>query len=161
MAFTPIETQEQLDAIIKDRLQRDREARVKQYEERYAGFISPDDLNKRVAEYDAQIKTLQDSLAASEKAGAEKDELIAKNDHYRTDLAKTQIAIAAGLRMEYADRLRGENEEEWRKDAEILAKDFSAARIVAPLGSQEPADKGTHATRDQFAEWFKDTFNQQ
>lgn len=156
MAFTPIETQEQLDAIIKDRLQRDREARAKQY----ADFISPDDMNKRIADYDAQIKTLQDSLAASEKAGAEKDEKIAQNDHYRTDLVKTQIAISAGLKMDYASRLRGDTEEEWRKDAELLAKDFSAAHVVTPIGSPEASQTGRPSTREQFAEWFKEAFNQ-
>ena len=42
MSFTPIETQEQFDAALKDRLQRDRDAQAKKYE----GWTSPEDLQK-------------------------------------------------------------------------------------------------------------------
>ena len=58
--------------------------------------------------------------------------------------------------MEYADRLMGETEEEWKKDAETLAKDFAAAHASAPLGSPEPSSQAAKATRTQFAEWVNE-----
>ena len=133
--FTPINTQEEFDAAIKERLKRDREAQAKKYE----GWISPDDQGKRVAEYEKQIKDLQDAAAASEKTIAEKDAKIAEGEKYRTDLAKTRIALNAGLDIKYADRLMGEIEDDWKKDAEALAKDFAVTHRTAPLGSGEPA----------------------
>lgn len=134
MAFTPIETQEQFDAAISERLRRDREA----YAKRFEGWTSPEDLEKLTKEHAKQLKALEDAAAANEKVIAEKDAEIAKGEKYRTDLEKTRIALAAGLRIDYADRLRGENAEEWKADAEALAKDFSASHYRAPLGSSEP-----------------------
>lgn len=141
--FTPINTQDEFDIAIKERLKREREAQAKKYE----GWISPEDQQKRSAEYDKQIKALQDAATESEKTIAEKDAKIAEGAKYRTDLEKTRIALAEGLKIEYADRLRGETEAEWRADAKTLAKDFAAAHRTAPLGSPEgsprsgPTDK--------------------
>lgn len=136
--FTPINTQEEFDAAIKERLKRDREAQAKKYE----GWASPDDQKKRAAEYEKQIKDLQDAAAESEKAIAEKDAKIAEGAKYRTDLAKTRIALNAGLDIKYADRLMGESEDEWKKDAEMLAKDFAATHRTAPLGNPEGSPAG-------------------
>lgn len=131
--FTPINTQEEFDAAIKERLKRDREAQAKKFE----NWVSPEDQQKRASEYEKQIKALQDAAAESEKVLAEKDAKIAEGARYRTDLEKTRIALAVGLDPKYADRLKGENEEEWKADAAVLAKDFAAAHRTAPLGSSE------------------------
>lgn len=143
--FTPINTQEEFDAAIKERLKRDREAQAKKYE----NWVSPEDQQKRVSEYEKQIKDLQDAAAASEKTLAEKDAKIAEGARYRTDLEKTRIALAVGLKIDYADRLRGETPEEWKKDAEALAKDFAATHRTAPLGSSEGAPASTNKTGKQ------------
>lgn len=153
MAFTPIETQEQFDQAISERLKRDREAQAKKYE----GWTSPEALQKLTDEHNKRVKELEDAAAAAQQTLADKDAEIAKGAKYRTDLEKTRIALKAGLRMEYADRLRGENEEEWKADAEMLAKDFAVARYSAPLGNPEPAVNKT--TRDQFEDWAKEVFN--
>lgn len=130
-----ITTQEEFDAAIGERLKREKESAAKRFE----GYTSPDDLEKIKAEYDKQIKGLQEAAAASEKVLAEKDAKIAEGAKYKTDLEKTRIALAAGLKIDYADRLRGENEDEWKKDAEILAKDFATSHASAPLGNPDPA----------------------
>lgn len=152
--FTPITTQEEFDAAIKDRLRRDRESQAKKYE----GWISPDDLTARIAEYEKQVKTLQDAAAEYEKTLADKDAEIAKGQSYRTELDKTKIALAAGLDQKYASRLQGTTPEEWKADAEMLAKDFASAHVTAPLGNAEGTKTGRPDTRTQFADWFKESF---
>lgn len=154
MAFTPINTQEEFDAAIGERLSRDRESQAKKYE----GWTSPEDLKKITDAHEAEIKKLTDAAAESEAKIKDLNEEIAKGNTYRADLEKTRIAIAQGLDIKYADRLRGETREEWEADAKDLAKDFaayaSAQNQPAPLGS--PGTSGTKTTRDQFA----DTVNQ-
>ena len=132
--FKVIETQEQFDAAISDRLKRDREAQAKKYE----GWTSPDDLQRVISEYTEKIKSLEDAAAATQQTLAEKDAAIAESAKYKTDLEKTRIALSVGLDLKYAERLRGENADEWKADAEELAKDFAAVRNFAPLGSPEP-----------------------
>ena len=155
MAFTPIETQEQFDAAISERLKRDRES----YAKRFEGFKSPEEIQKLTGDYDARIKALEDAAAAAQQTLAEKDAKIAEGEAYRTDLVKTRIAVEAGLDIKYAKRLNGTTEDEWKQDAEELAKDFKAAHPVAPLGSPEPIQTGSESTRSKFAAWMDERMN--
>ena len=155
MAFTPIETQEQLDAVVGERVARAKETTRKEYE----GWISPDELTKQTAELNEkmgalgdQVKTLTEEKEALENQLTEKNNAITK---YETDSAKTRIAIAAGLRMEYAERLKGETEEEWKADAEALAKDFAAVHQTPPLGNAEPKTQ-KKTTKDQLQDWLNE-----
>ena len=152
--FKIIETQEQFDAAISERLKRDRETQAKKYE----GWISPEEQQKALDELNKKIKALEDAATVSERTIAEKDAEIAKSAKYRTDLEKTRIALAAGLKIEYADRLRGENADEWKADAETLAKDFSAAHQVAPLGSPEPTVTNNGNVANSFANFMASQF---
>ena len=157
MAFTPINTQEEFDAAIGERLSRDRESQAKKYE----GWTSPEDLKKITDAHEVEIKKLTDAAAESEAKIKNLNEEIAKSNTYRADLEKTRIAIAQGLDIKYADRLRGETREEWEADAKDLAKDFaayaSAQNQPAPLGS--PGTSGTKTTRDQFADAVNQFFS--
>lgn len=150
--FKPIETQEQFDAAISERLKRDRETTAKKYE----GWTSPEDLAGINAKHEEQIKALQEAAAETEKKLAEKDAAIQEGAKYRTDMEKTRIALAAGLKIEYAERLQGETAEEWKKDAEVLAKDFAASHTTAPLGSNEPTITKESSPSAKFAEWMKE-----
>ena len=132
--FKIIETQEEFDARISERLKRAAETTAKKYE----GWTSPEDLETVKSDYESKIKTLEDSVASAEQKLKDKDIEIAESAKYKTDLEKTRIALEAGLKIEYADRLRGENTEEWKADAEALAKDFASSHVTAPLGSNEP-----------------------
>ena len=155
MSFTPIETQEQFDAAIGERLKRDRESYAKKFE----GWISPEDLTKINEDHAAKIKALEDAAAEVQQQLADKDVQIAEGAKYRTDLEKTRIALAAGLKIDYADRLRGDTAEEWKADAETLAKDFATSHMTAPLGDPEPVSTGKRTTQDKFAEWFNEAMN--
>ena len=154
MSFTPIETQEQLDAVLGERLTRAKEVTRKEFD----GWISPEelqkqtaDLNEKMGALDNQIKALTEEKESLKNQLSEKDSAIAK---YEADSVKTKIAVGAGLRMEYAERLKGETEEEWRADAEALARDFAAAH-TPPLSNVEPqAQKKT--TKDQLQDWLNE-----
>jgi len=153
--FTVIETQEQLNAIIGDRIRRAEETAAKRYE----GWFSPEDVQKLTDDFNAKIKSFEDAAARTQQEMAEKDAKIAEGATYRTDLEKTRIALAAGLKVEYADRLRGETAEEWEADAEALAKDFRAAHIPAPLASNEPTITKPIDTAEKFATWMEEQMN--
>ena len=117
--FKAIETQEALDAIIKNRLERNTksvtESVTAEVAKKYEGYISPDDAKKSAD----QIAALTEKLKESETKIAD---LTAKNSAYEISSAKLKIAQETGLPIELAERLSGTTEEELRKDAETLVK---------------------------------------
>ena len=133
--FKVIETQEELDALIKDRIERER----KSLSEKYSDY---EELKKKNTEYDTQVSKLSEANKALEADQIEYkksiDELTSKIKSYETDSAKTRIALEMGLPYEIARRLNGSTEEEIRKDAESLVK-FVGKSEPAPVGSNEPA----------------------
>ena len=167
--FKVIETQEQFDAAIATRLERDRKTYAKQFEAdlREKGWKSPEeiedltkDLNGQIGDLNGQIGKLQAAAADTEKLIAAKDEEIAKGTKYRSDLEKTRIVIGMGLPMEEAEKLRGENADEWKADAKATLKRFQeyAASMNRPSPLGTPESTGTGSTRDQFASWASDMF---
>lgn len=112
MAFNPINTQEEFDAAIRDRLERERG--------KYADY---EDLK-------TQVSTLTTERDTALQQVAERDAKIAK---YETDSVKTRIAREKGIPAEMAHRLTGETEEDIAKDADALAQIFQAAKGTAPL----------------------------
>lgn len=131
--FKVIETQEQLDSIIGERLSRDREAQAKKYE----GYISPEDYQKKVTDYEDQIKGLNKTIKDNEKIAKEAEGYKAQIKKYETDSVKTRIAHEVGLPYEMAGRLKGETEDDIRKDAESLHK-LVNAKSAPPLKSDDP-----------------------
>lgn len=130
--FKVIETQEQLDAVISDRIKRAQETVRKEYE----GFLSPEDAAKKYAGYlspEAEKKKYAGFLSPEE--AAKKD---AKIKGYETDSVKTRIAHETGLPFELASRLTGDDEDAIRKDAQAMAKLIRAGEGVPPLASSEP-----------------------
>jgi hypothetical protein len=128
--FTVIETQEQLDAVIGDRLNRERETAEKKYKDylspedvakKYEGYLSPEDVEKKYKDY------------LSPEDAAKKD---AQIKGYETDSAKTRIALELGIPYEMAGRLKGDDEKSIREDAKIMAK-LIANPKVPPLKSTE------------------------
>ena len=129
--FKTIETQEQLDAIITDRIKRAQETTRKEFE----GFLSPEDAEKKYAGYlspEAEKKKYAGYLSPEE--AAKKD---AKIKGYETNSVKMRIAHENGIPFELAERLSGESEDDIRKDAETMAK-YLQRKNVPPLASTEP-----------------------
>lgn len=136
--FTAITTQEELDRIILDRLDKAKKSTAAKYE----GFISPDDVSKIRADYDKQISDLNSALKAANDKAASYDKDIADRDtkikNYETQALKTRIARESGIPFELADRLTGDNEDALRSDAESFSKLISSSQGTPPMASTEP-----------------------
>ena len=117
--FKTIETQEEFDAIIKSRLDRNTKSVTDEVRKSYEGYISPDEAKK----LNDQITSLTTQL--TERDGTITD-LTAKNKAYETASVKARIAHEKGLPYELAERLSGETEQDIAADAEKLAQFVSA-----------------------------------
>ena len=128
--FKAIESQEELDKIITNRLDREREAANKRYE----GYISPEDHKKALAE---QAKTFEEYKKAHEGDAARIEELTAKNKEYETASLKSRVARELGLDYEWVDRIRGNDEKEIRADAEALKKLAGTGHTTLPTKNMD------------------------
>ena len=129
--FTPIETQEELNNIIKDRLKRERESTEKRFE----GYISPEEHAKALAESN---KAFDDYKKAHEGDEALIKDLTAKNKSYETASLKSRIAHEVGLSYEWIGRISGDDEKSIRADAESLKKLVGAGQtVVLPTKNPE------------------------
>lgn len=137
--FKPIETQEQLDAIIGERIQRAKDAAAKEYADYGDIKAQNEDLIKQIADLNAQITAKDEVLSGNTKTV---EELQAKVQSYETASVKTKIALETGLPYELADKLAGSNEDEIREDAKRLASFIKPREAVAPMGSPEPRQNG-------------------
>lgn len=143
--FTPIETQEQLDAVLGERLSRER----RKLSEKYADYDSLKEsvgtFETQISAKDAEIEGLKGQIAGFQKDITDRDEKIAK---YEADSVKTRIANEFGLPYELATRIQGANEEEIRADADRLSRMLGNQHITAPLGStEEKKDPKTEALK--------------
>lgn len=137
--FEAITTQEAFDAAIGERIKRERETTVKKYE----GYISPEDHQKTIAEYETKLTDANTKLseAATNKANYDKElaDRDAKIKQYETDSVKTRIAHEVGIPYELSGRLSGDSEEAIRKDAETLLAAIGNTKPTAPLATGEPS----------------------
>jgi phosphoserine phosphatase len=124
--FKAIETQEDFDAAIKARLDRNTKTVTDEVKKSYEGYISPDEAKKLTEQVEALTKQL------AERDGSIAD-LTAKNKQYETASVKARIAHEKGLPYELAERLSGETEKDIAADAEKLAQFVGSQKPVAPL----------------------------
>ena len=134
--FKVIETQEQLDAVISERLKRAEE----KYKEKYSDYDTiKSQLDKVTTERDSLTKQLEEAngkVAGNDEVVAALNAKIAK---YETDSVKTRIALEKGLPYEFASRLSGDDEESITKDAEAMALLMKSQTPAPPLRDPEPA----------------------
>ena len=130
MTVKTIETQEELDAIIKGRIER--------VKEKYADY---DQLKSRNEELTAENSALQTTVSeTSEKVKGfdqEKADMMAKISGFETANLRTKIALKNGLPIDLADRLQGDNEEAITKDAERLSGFIKPMTPTPPLANPE------------------------
>lgn len=123
--FKPITTQEELNAVIGDRVTKARASERKTVEEEFTQkYADYDSIKSKLAEKENRITELGKELEQAKNAGSTNDEKIkelqAKVQKYESDSVKTRIAQELGLDAGLANRLTGETEEDIRKDAEAL-----------------------------------------
>ncbi len=138
--FKAITTQEEFDAAISGRLNRQKETLEAQF------ASERQKLTDKVTGYESQIGKLNETIESSAQKYADQDktlaELRAKVAGYETDALKTKIANETGLPLELASRLSGEDEKALRADAQALAK------LVKRPGGQPLADYQDHGKKD-------------
>lgn len=140
--FTPINTQEEFDTMIKDRLARER-----------AKFADYDDIKTQLADANSKIADFEKTIEKNQKAY---DDLLAQSNEkdtkiagYESDALKTSIAINKKLPLELRKYLQGTTEEELNASADELLKFQSPS--APPLGASEPEipkDSKEKAMRD-------------
>lgn len=138
MTFKVIETQEELEAVLSDRLKR----AEKQHEEKAAEIQRQfEEAQKKIAELtttnDSMSKTITENQEKYANADKTIEELNSKISAYETDSAKTKIAIELGLPMELKDTIQGSDEESMRKNAETLSK-YIKTKETPPSFNPEP-----------------------
>lgn len=137
--FQKIETQAQLDTVIKDRLARQKETLESQ-------FKDYDQLKARNTELEAANATLQTTVQESTEKVKGYDQNVAdlnsKIAGYETANLRTQVALKNGLPFDLADRLVGTDEASLTADAERLAGFVKAKAPVPPLKDTEGAVGG-------------------
>lgn len=158
MEFKAITTQEELDKIIGERLNRDREARQKEITGKYGDLEelakSKKTLEDQISTLNGQIGTLNSQIEGQKQKVADYDTKLAeltaaqaKVKEYETTATKQRIAHENGIPYELAGRLTGTTEEELKADAKLIAG-FIQKREAPPLGSSEPAGTGSTNTTD-------------
>lgn len=129
--FKIIETQEELDAVIKSRLSRERE--------KYADY---ENLKKQLADFEAKETTYQNTIndlkARETELTSQVDSLNGDLTQTRLQTAKQRIATEYGLPLDLAERLQGDDEEGFKADAERLASHFTPKQPTPPMKSNEP-----------------------
>lgn len=156
MEFTPIETQEQFDAMVKDRVERAKKSAAKEFETQLKDL---EQLKESVTAKETEIGTLKakiTDLEAEKKTSGESYQSMQKElSQVKLSALKQRIAIDAGIPLEMADRLNGEDEESIKEDAEKV-KGFIGAKHVAPsFKTEEVPTDPTEAGFREMAQLFE------
>ena len=139
-------TQAELDAVIADRLQRERE-KTKDYA----------DLKKAAEEYqklkEAQMSETEKLKSKLEEAEREKAKHEQQAANLKLEIDKLAILEELGLSKSWANRVKGATVEEIRQDAEELKKALGATGKTVGGGSNPPPGGGAENP------WKRETFN--
>ncbi len=120
MEFTPINTKEEFDSAVQERISEAVEDARKEFE----GWVSPEA---------AAVLTQERDDSRAEAA-----ELAAKNAASENRVLKMQIAAEKGIPFELAERLNGTTKEEIGADADKFSKYFNAPKVKpTPTSSGE------------------------
>lgn len=129
--FKVIETQEQLNAIIKARLDREKE--------KYADY---DQLAEKIKKLETENTNLKQTITDKETSESTNltriSELEKDVTSWKQKSLKQQIAMKNGLPFDLADRLQGDSEESLNEDAERLASLVKVKTYTQPLADKEP-----------------------
>lgn len=138
--FTPITTQAEFDAAIRERINRQNEKHKNELNEIREKYADYDALKEASSGYQIQIDDLTAKLQeANEKVVGYDSQIAQMNsqiDVYKLDIAKHKVASEFALSNDAIDFLSGTSEDELRTNAEKLSK--LTASCVAPLAGNNP-----------------------
>lgn len=143
--FTPITSQEQFDAMVKDRLERQSkkfDTEKADLEKKYSGYMSADDVTKLKQSYEDQIKDLNTKIDEGASVQTELDNAKKQIEAQKIDSLRIKTALENGIPYEFADRLKGTTAEELTADAKLFAKSFTrpAGQHTQPAYNGESKD---------------------
>ena len=143
--FTPITSQEQFDAMVKDRLERQSkkfDTEKADLEKKYSGYMASDDVEKLKQSYEDQIKDLNTKVEAGASVQTELDSAKKQIEAQKLDSLRIKSALENGIPYEFADRLKGTTAEELAADAKLFAKSFTkpAGQHTQPAYNGESKD---------------------
>lgn len=137
--FKVIETQEQLDSIIKGRLDRNDEKHESEKKE----------LRSEIKSLKEQIGNLTDASNQKEATIDELNSQISDKDNeledFRVNQMRNDLAYEYGLPRDFSKRLQGSTREEIEADAKEMAKTFDNLRPDPPIKNNE---QGVYSSLD-------------
>ena len=139
MTFKTIETQEELDKVIGDRLKREREKVESEYQDKL------EELEKK---FNETKSLLDDKDSIAEESVSKIKDLEGQVKGYEMADKKRNLALEFGLPYNLADRIQGESDEDMKKDAENLAKYFEKEDPILPPKNPEINKGGEGAYMD-------------
>lgn len=157
MDFKPIETQEQFDEVIRERLARENK--------KYEGWTSPDKLQEIKDGYEQSASKKFEGYTSPEDLQIMKDDYESKlttirneNTSLKASQLRSKVANEFKLPTEMASRLQGSTEEELRADAKTLAELVSTNKtVVLPLhGGSTGGSTDKNAAVKELLSQFKD-----
>lgn len=135
--FTAITSQEQLDAVIGDRLKRSEE----KWQKKYEGYLSPEDVNAKTSELQKQLTDATNALDSANKKMASHEKELAERDGkikgYEVSALKHRVAHENGLSYDAVDFIQGNDEESIKASAEKF-KSLMGKSHSTPGFSNEP-----------------------
>lgn len=132
--FEAIETREQFEEAVKDRLEQERETVRREF----SGCLSPEAVEEKYKEY-LSPKEAEEKYKGylSPEDAANKDATIAK---YEKESKRVKVAMENGIPYELAGKLSGETEDEMKKDAEAFSK-FLKGKTTYPNFTRDTDNK--------------------
>nr|DAN38818.1 MAG TPA: major capsid protein [Caudoviricetes sp.] len=138
MSFKTIESQEELDAIIGDRIERAKSSVRKEYDEKYKDY---DDLKNQASQFETFKSESEKTINELNEKLSTVDELEKKNKQLETNSLKVKIAMENGIPYNLALRLNGNDEKSILEDAKNMAQYLGGQKVVAPLKKNEKKEQ--------------------
>lgn len=160
MEFTPIETQEQFDAMVKDRVERAKSAGAKDARKEFETQLKDlESIKEQLTSKDSEIEALKAKITDFESEKKANDESYQGMQKELSELKlkalKTNVAIEAGLPADLADRLTGEDEEALKADAEKLASFVGSKKVAPSFKTEEVPEDPAEAGFREMAQLFE------
>lgn len=139
--FKPINSQEELNNVIGERLRKERDRVTREFEQQIS------EKTAEVEQFRTDMEALRTQLDEANQKISGLPDLENKIRAYETASVKSKVAREVGIPFELAERLSGETEDDLRKDAEGLRKLIGAQKPTAPLaGSERDSGKNNNDT---------------